>query len=56
MPALDDITIVDLTTGKAGALCTMLLGDNGARIVKIQSDANHPSKIDPEYSILDRGK
>ena len=56
MPALDDITIVDLTTSKAGALCTMLLGDNGARIVKIQSDANHPSKIDPEYSILDRGK
>jgi len=56
MPALDDITIVDLTTGKAGALCTMLLGDNGARIVKIQLNSNDSSKNDPEFAILDRGK
>ena len=56
MPALDDITIVDLTTGKAGALCTMLLGDNGARIVKIQLESKDSSKNDPEFAILDRGK
>jgi len=55
MPVFDDITVIDMTSGKAGALCTMFLSDNGARVIRMpiqQSlDRSHV-----EYATLDRGK
>ena len=55
MPALDDIIVIDASQGKAAALCSMLLADNGARVIKIGQSRDHMDS-DPEFSILDRGK
>ena len=55
MPALDDIIVIDASQGKAAALCSMLLADNGARVIKIGQSRDHMDS-DPEFAILDRGK
>lgn len=36
MPALDDYTVVDLSSGIAGGYCTKLLADGGATIIKVE--------------------
>ena len=55
MPALDDIVVLDFSIGKAGAICTMLLSDNGARVIRI-AEESQLVRMDPEFAALDRGK
>ncbi|MCH8205444.1 MAG: CoA transferase [Chloroflexi bacterium] len=55
-PALDDITVLDLTAGMAGALATMFLCDNGARVVRIEAPGGGALRQAPGYRVWDRGK
>ncbi len=52
---LDGIVILDLSTGAAAALCTMLLSDQGARVIRIVERAA-PAFRDDGFIIWDRGK
>ena len=54
--ALDGITVVDLTQGKAGALAGMLLCDNGARVIRLELPDHDRSRSGPGYITWDRGK
>jgi crotonobetainyl-CoA:carnitine CoA-transferase CaiB-like acyl-CoA transferase len=53
--ALDGITILDLTTGSAGALATMLLCDHGARGIRVV-DTQQTASRRGGYLVWDRGK
>jgi crotonobetainyl-CoA:carnitine CoA-transferase CaiB-like acyl-CoA transferase len=53
--ALDDITVVDLTRGAAGAVATMFLADHGARVVRV-IDGDAPALRGGGFRIWDRGK
>lgn len=56
MPAiLDGITILDLSTGRAAALATMLLSDQGARVIRVVTP-DAPVFRDGGFVIWDRGK
>ncbi|MBC8241970.1 MAG: CoA transferase [Alphaproteobacteria bacterium] len=56
MPStLDGINILDLSTGPAAALCTMLLSDQGARVIRI-AEPDAPAFRDGGFVIWDRGK
>lgn len=52
---LDGITVLDLSDGPAGALTTMLLSDNGARVLRVIDRAD--TALRPGgYAVWDRGK
>ena len=53
--ALDGFTVVDLTTGAAGAMATMFLSDHGARVIRVVG-ADVAALRDGGYVIWDRGK
>src|SRR5262249_39608425 len=52
--ALDGVTVLDLSTGPAAALATMLLGDHGARVVRLTGGEAHLR--DGGFVVWDRGK
>ena len=47
---------MDLTEGMAGAVATMLLCDNGARVIRIESQGSELKRREPAYGVWDRGK
>lgn len=54
--ALDGITVLDLTEGMAGALASMFLCDNGARVIRVDAPGTEEQRSDPGYAVWDRGK
>src|SRR5215467_5719229 len=53
--ALDGITVLDLTDSPAGAQTTMLLGDHGARVMRVV-DTHDTAPRRGGYLVWDRGK
>ena len=54
--ALDGVTVVDLSDGTAGALFTMMMCDNGARVIRLERPACGSERQTSLYRMLDRGK
>ena len=54
--ALNGITVLDITDNMSGAIATMLLCDNGARVIRAETDPHPNSRTAPKYAIWDRGK
>ena len=54
--ALEGICVLDLTTGMAGALATMFLCDNGARVVRVVGNEESILRREPGFALWDRGK
>ena len=54
--ALEGITVLDLTDGPAGAIATMFLADNGARVIHAMPEGGGAMRTGPAYRIWDRGK
>lgn len=54
--ALEGITVLDLTQDMAGALTTMFLCDNGARVIHIGTPGEENARSGPGYLVWDRGK
>ncbi len=54
--ALEGITVLDLTDGPAGAITTMFLADNGARVIHAIPEDTAAVRNHPAYRIWDRGK
>jgi crotonobetainyl-CoA:carnitine CoA-transferase CaiB-like acyl-CoA transferase len=55
MSALDGITVLDFSTGAAGAIASMFLGDHGARVIRV-SDPQDTAPRQGGYLVWDRGK
>src|SRR3990172_7154060 len=65
---LDDITVIDFTANGAGPACSMLLGDFGAEVIKIEPPAGDATRqwgsarmgakgqFTPTYISLNRNK
>ena len=54
--ALDGVTVVDLSDGRAGALFTMMMCDNGARVIRLERPGCGAERQTSLYRMLDRGK
>jgi crotonobetainyl-CoA:carnitine CoA-transferase CaiB-like acyl-CoA transferase len=53
---LDGIQVLDLSWGIAGPIATMLLGDHGARVTRIERPAGDPFRSQLGYKAWNRGK
>ena len=64
MSALKDIIVLDLSRGKAGAVASMFLADNGARVIRVSDDSRtnifeiskNENFYETEFAFFNRGK
>ncbi|MSQ25052.1 MAG: CoA transferase [Dehalococcoidia bacterium] len=54
--ACEGLTILELSRGMAGAIAGMVLADNGAEVIKIESPGGGPLRSNPGSLVWDRGK
>lgn len=55
-PALGGLFVLELGGAHAAVLAGMLLADNGARVVKVESAAGNPERARPGHHVWNRGK
>jgi crotonobetainyl-CoA:carnitine CoA-transferase CaiB-like acyl-CoA transferase len=53
---LDGVTVLDVTTGIAGPVATMLLADHGARVTKVEPPGGDPTRACSGAQVWHRGK
>jgi len=53
---LDGIRVIDLSTGPAGGMATMVMGDFGAEVIKVEQPSGDPFRILPSAPMWLRGK
>ena len=53
---LNGLTVVDLSTGRAAALASMFLADNGARVVRVAWRDEDVVREPDIFAVYDRGK
>ncbi len=56
MDALQDIRVLDLSTGVAGPIVGMFLADFGATVVKVEAPEGDPGRDLPGFATWNRGK
>lgn len=54
--ALEGLRVLDFSWGLPGALCTMVLADNGADVIKVESPQGDPQRSMPTFAQWHRGK
>ena len=52
----EGLRVVDLTTGSAGPLCSMVMADNGAEVVKVEPPGGDPARHAAGFQMWNRGK
>jgi crotonobetainyl-CoA:carnitine CoA-transferase CaiB-like acyl-CoA transferase len=53
---LEDVRVVELSTGIAGPVAGMLLADYGAEVVKVEPPAGDPARALPGFAVWNRNK
>ncbi len=56
MGALEGIQVIDFGLGMAAGLCTMIMADNGADVLKVEPPAGDPARRLPGFRQWHRGK
>ena len=57
MPSIfDNIRVIDLTQGMAGAVTTMILADYGAEVIRLEPPGGDQMWEHPAYLLWQRGK
>ena len=56
MDALQDIRVLDISTGVAGPIVGMFLADFGATVVKVEEPTGDPGRDLPGFAMWNRGK
>jgi crotonobetainyl-CoA:carnitine CoA-transferase CaiB-like acyl-CoA transferase len=54
--ALDGVRVLDASTGTAGPMAGMLLGDYGADVVKVEARGGDPARARPGFAMWNRNK
>src|ERR1700690_4269598 len=54
--ALEGLQVLDFTWGLPGAIATMVLGDNGAEVIKIEPPGGDPQREMAAFAQWHRGK